>query len=257
MTILERLASRDRQRGSLGRHSAMLGSLVVLLVALPLLEGTPGSGRRFPLLFCLVLFAAVYVHRTQRWTLWLAALLGAGAIVTLAIADSSGSSTARVASHLLGLGLLGLTTLLLLNSLVKAQEVEVDTLVGGICVYLLVGLCFALVYQLMIDLSPDALVSGGEVLGATIHDSSKMSARLLYFSFITLTTVGYGDITPHGEIAEMLSASEAIIGQLYLAIFIARMMGLHMGSSRARARDREVDSDTLHASARQGDERWG
>lgn len=257
MKFLERMAAQDRQRGALGRHSAMLASLVFLLAALPLLEGAPGGGRRFPILLCLVLFAAVHVNRTRQWTLWLAVVLGAGAIVALAISDSSGSSTARVVADLLGLGLLGFTTFLLLNSLVKAQVVDVDTVLGGICVYLLIGLCFALVYHLMITLSPGALVSGGETFGAASHDASKMSARLLYFSFITLTTVGYGDITPHGEIAEMLAASEAIIGQLYLAIFIARMMGLYMGNDRARAGDRGADSDTLRASSQQGDERWG
>ncbi len=231
----------------------MLASLVLLLVALPLLEGTAGGVRRFSILLGLVLFAAVYVNRTQRWTLWLAVVLGVGTFVALAIAESSGSSAARAVAHLLGLGLLGFTTFLLLNSLVQTQTVDRDTLVGGICVYLLIGLCFALVYHLMIDFSPGAIVAGGEAFGAATHDSSELSARLLYFSFITLTTVGYGDITPHGEIAEMVSASEAIIGQLYLAIFIARMMGLYMGNDRSRARDRGADSDTLRASSQQGD----
>ncbi len=249
MTILERLAARDRQGGALGRHSVMLASLIFMFVALPLLEWAPGRGTRFPILLCLVLLAATYVNRTQRWILWAAVVLGVGTIAGLAIAHTSGSSGARIIAELLGLGLLGFTTFVLLNTLVQARYVKIDTLIGGICVYLLIGLCFALVYRLLVDVSPGAFVSGGEALAASLDDPSTLSTRLLYFSFITLTTVGYGDITPHDELAQMLSASEAIIGQLYLAIFIARMMGLYMGNGRARARDRGADSDTLPASS--------
>lgn len=253
MKILESLAARDRQGGALGRHSVMLASLVFMFVALPLLGSIPGGERRFPILLCVVLLAATYVNRTQRWILWAAVILGVATIAGLAIAHSSGSSGARIIAELLGLGLLGITTLVLLNSLVQAREVQVDTLVGGICVYLLIGLCFALVFRLLVDVSPGAFVSGGQALAASSDDVSTLSARLLYFSLITLTTVGYGDITPQGEFAQMLSASEAIIGQLYLAIFIARMMGLYMGTGRARARDRGADSDTLRPSSPQGD----
>jgi len=253
MSVLERLAARDRQGGAVGRHSVMLASLVFMFVALPLLEWAPGGGRRFPILLCLVLLAATYVNRTQRWILWAAVLLGVGTIAGLAIAHTSGSSGARIIAELLGLGLLGITTFVLLNTLVQARDVRVDTLVGGICVYLLIGLCFALVFRLVVDVSPGAFISDGEVLAVRPDDVSSLSTRLLYFSFITLTTVGYGDITPKGELAQMLSAAEALVGQLYLAIFIARMMGLYMGNARARTRDRSRDSDTLRASSQQGD----
>lgn len=253
MKILEMLAVRDRQGGALGRHSVMLASLVFMFIALPMLEFAPGGGLRFPILLCIVLLAATYVNRTQRWILWAAVILGVGTISGLAIAHTSGSTGARIVAELLGLGLLGFTTLVLLNSLVQARDVQVDTLIGGICVYLLIGLCFALVFRLVVDLTPGSFISGGEVLEVTPDDASTLAARLLYFSFITLTTVGYGDVTPRGEFAQMLSASEAIIGQLYLAIFIARMMGLYMGAGRARTRDRDADSDTLRPSSPQGE----
>ncbi len=236
MNILESLAARDRQGRALGRHSVMLASLVLLFIALPFLEWAPGGGKRFPILLCIVLLAAIYVNRTQRWILWIAIVLGAGTIAGLAIDHHSDSHLARIIAELLGLGLLGFTTLVLLNTLLRSQKVEVDTLVGGICAYLLIGLCFAMAYRLLIDVSPGAFVSGGEALEASPGDPSSLSTRLLYFSLITLTTVGYGDITPRGDLAQMAASSEALLGQLYLAIFIARMMGLYMGSDRARER---------------------
>jgi hypothetical protein len=236
MSMLESLAARDRQDRALGRHSVMLASLVLLLIALPFLEWVPGGGTRFPLLLCLVLLAAIYVNRTQRWILWIAIALGSATLVGLAIGHSSGSTCARIIAELLGLGLLGFTTLVLLNSLLRSRDVHADTLVGGVCVYLLIGLCFAMIYRLLIDFSPGSFVSGGEALVASPGDASSLSTQLLYFSVVTLTTVGYGDITPRGDLAQMFSSSEALLGQLYLAIFIARMMGLYMGSDRARER---------------------
>ncbi len=234
MSILETLAARDRRGRALGRHSAMLASIVLLFIALPLLEWAPFGGKRFPILLCLILLAAIYVNRTQRWILWIAIALGAATLVGLAIGHGSGSSEARIIAELLGLGLLGFTTLVLLNSLLRSRIVDADTLVGGVCVYLLIGLCYAMVYRLLIDFSPGAFFSGGEALEATSGDPSSLPTRLLYFSLVTLTTVGYGDITPRGDLAQMASSSEALVGQLYLAIFIARMMGLYMGNERAR-----------------------
>lgn len=236
MSILERLAARDQQGRALGRHSAMLASLVLLLLALPFLEWAPAGGKRFPILLCLVLLAAIYVNRTQRWILWIALALGAGTLLGLAIGYGSGSTRSRIIGELLGLGLLGFTTLVLLNSLVRSRDVTVDTVVGGVCVYLLIGVCFAMTYRLLIDASPGAFVSGGQALKASPGDASSLSTQLLYFSLITLTTVGYGDITPRSDLAQMFSSSEALLGQLYLAIFIARMMGLYMRSDRAPER---------------------
>jgi hypothetical protein len=71
--------------------------------------------------------------------------------------------------------------------------------------------------------SPDAIVLG-------------QGASLFYFSFTTLTTLGYGDITPAGKFAQVLANMEAIAGQVYLAIFIARLVGLHIAQELKRER---------------------
>ena len=59
-------------------------------------------------------------------------------------------------------------------------------------------------------------------------DSSAHSTTLLYYSFVTLTTLGYGDVMPRGDMARMLSVTEALIGQLYLVIFLARLVALYV-----------------------------
>lgn len=234
MEILDDLSERDEQRGALGRHSVMLGALILMMFALPVLEWSPGREARFPLLFCLVLLAAIYMNRTQKWMLWAAILVGGAAAIGLATAHATGSGALRIAAEVLGLILLAFTTFVLLNTLLQTRRVVLDTIVGGVCVYLLMGLCFAVVYRLLIDLDPGAILQGGNALAASVDDASSLPARLLYFSFITLTTVGFGDVTPHDEIAQMMAASEAVMGQLYLAIFIARLMTLYLANELSR-----------------------
>ena len=83
----------------------------------------------------------------------------------------------------------------MVNSLIQAERVSSDTIVGGICVYLLVGLCFAMTYILIAEAAPASFVMGTDPLVVTAENGDPSSSRLLYFSFVTLTTLGYGDIT--------------------------------------------------------------
>lgn len=197
-----------------------------LLIMAPLFRVVPGGEMRFSILLCLVLTAAIYFNSTQRWILILATLTGGAAIICVAIARATGAMTAQIAGDALGLGLLSFTTLFMLNTLMQTRRVSRDTVIGGICVYMLIGLCFALAYILVIDLGAGALVEAGQPIARTLEGGSDHALTVLYFSFVTLTTLGYGDIAPIGEMPRMLASTEAIIGQLYIAIFIARLISL-------------------------------
>jgi voltage-gated potassium channel len=234
--LARRLARWDESRGALGRHSLMLASLVVLLVALPLGNVLSGGDTAFSILLALVLVAAVFVNAPQRWTFFAAAVIGMGSVIGLAASEMSGSRELRIVADVMGLALLGFTTLLMLNSLIYSRRVSADTMVGGICVYLLVGLCFTMMFGLICDLEPDSIVQGGVAIERSHSDISPSAAKLLYFSFVTLTNLGFGDIVPRSEIAQMVTVAEAVIGQLYLAIFVARLVALYVADDRRHRR---------------------
>ncbi|MBK7949292.1 MAG: two pore domain potassium channel family protein [Deltaproteobacteria bacterium] len=244
MSWLGQLASRDREGRALGRHTFLLASLIFMMVALPLLEWSSGRTLRFPILFSLVLMAATWVNRTQHWVLVVAILTGIGALAGNALSVAEGALAPRIAGDLSGLALLVLTTFVILNSVVRTRRVELDTVIGGICVYLLIGLSFTTLYRLLLDLDPAAFMLGDLPLAEACVDASSLPARLLYFSFITLTTTGLGDIRPASEIAQMLTAGEALTGQLYVAIFVARLMGLHIEAGRLRTEPGDSDDET-------------
>lgn len=224
MSVLKDWARIDGQAGSVGRHTILLFSLGLLLVTLPLVRVVPGGEVRFSVLLSLVLFAAIYVNSTQRWMLIVAIIVGGGSIITRATAAATGAVPVQIVADAMSLALLGFTTLLMLNTLMQTEHVSRDTIVGGICVYLLFGLCFTLAYLLATDLGGGALIEAGQPLLRNPSDGSARATSALYFSFVTLTTLGYGDITPTGETVRMLATTEAIVGQLYVAIFIARLV---------------------------------
>lgn len=105
----------------------------------------------------------------------------------------------------------------------KAGEMNYHRIQGAVAAYLLLGLAWAQAYLLVAVLDPGAFIPPQP----TAHEAMPLP-RLVYFSFVTLTTVGYGDITPAHPFARSLATFEALVGQLYPAILIARLVSLEL-----------------------------
>jgi hypothetical protein len=102
--------------------------------------------------------------------------------------------------------------------------------IGGIAGYLLIGFTWAYAYQLVIQQIPDAIRSDADTPAA----ARVYPGPLIYFSFVTLSTVGYGDLRPIHPIARSLAITEALTGQLYLAILMASLVGISVEKMSAR-----------------------
>ena len=114
---------------------------------------------------------------------------------------------------------------LLLWAVANAERVSADTVFAACCVFLLIGMVWACAFVLVHHVNPVAFSLGPE-------DAADPAAALLHFSFTTLTTVGYGSISPMSPMARTLADLEALIAQLYLAIAIARLVSLEIEDSR-------------------------
>ena len=124
--------------------------------------------------------------------------------------------------------LLSYLILLISADVFTTKEVDADTICGSISVYLLISGVFATVYSIQLLVDPASFFLPEEPIGA---DASLGPDRLMaYFSLITITTVGYGDITPQSELARSLANLEAIIGQVYLTVLVARLVGSHIST---------------------------
>ena len=111
--------------------------------------------------------------------------------------------------------------------IMTSDRVSGDTLRGAVCVYVLLGVAWAVAYRFVSYLEPDAFNIAGHFV-----DQGRSLALHIYFSFVTLTTLGYGDISP---IARTLAWLEAFVGQIYVALTIARLVSMYIADRSTRA----------------------
>jgi voltage-gated potassium channel len=110
----------------------------------------------------------------------------------------------------------------------KAKRVTTNIIYGSICIYLLMGLTWAFIYSFLELTHPGSFSSALPEFDANSNLREGITLRLVYYSYVTLTTLGYGDITPVTPPAQLISTLEAITGQFYLAILVARLIGMHL-----------------------------
>lgn len=175
------------------------------------------------LLFSLIIVAGVLTIFKQRWLHGLAIIL-AMAILALTWAEVIRPGAALTTLNA-GLSLIFLGFLL---AMVAAQvfgegPVTGHRIRGAIVIYLLLGGIWALLYQVVVLTIPHAFHLPD---GMVSSDPDELQRQFTYFSFITLTTTGYGDITPVHPVARLLTMFEALVGQLYPAITLARLVSL-------------------------------
>ena len=114
-------------------------------------------------------------------------------------------------------------TIMIITHLFKKKRVTSDLIIGAICGYFLIGLMWAFIYSLIETVLPGSFNAGQT--GALDLNA------LIYFSFVTLCTTGYGDITPLSSQAQFLSILEAVMGQMYLAVNIAALVAIRISQS--------------------------
>lgn len=103
--------------------------------------------------------------------------------------------------------------------------VDINRVAGGICIYMIAAVVWACAYTLVYQLIPDAFNGIGSV------PFEGQLSEMLYFSYVTLTTLGYGDVTPAHPITRWMAQFEAVFGQLYIAILIASLVGMWIASA--------------------------
>ena len=103
--------------------------------------------------------------------------------------------------------------------------IDLNKIIGAICIYLLMGLIWAVLYLFIAENVPDSF--NGLVQAPWLENL----ATATYFSFVTITTLGYGDIVPIAPASRSLATLQAVVGQLYLTVIVARLVGLHVVES--------------------------
>jgi ion channel len=201
----------------------LLIALVVLLVSAPFVEELEGGHFILSLLFSLVLIAAVFAVANRKRSLVIALVLAIPAITARWINQLRPDLVHPTVFLVCALVLLAFVIGHLLYFVLRAPVVNVEVLCASIAAYLMLGLTWTVAYWLVDQLTPGGAFSFNTTRGA--HSMNGFTG--FYFSFITLSTVGYGDITPVSQAARLLAAMEAMTGLLYVAVLIARLVSLY------------------------------
>jgi len=170
-----------------------------------------------------VLCASIYVLSAYRLTLWLGTLV-AGLVVTLeARLWALDPQISRVLQDSMTTGFLLWVLVVVLREVFRATTTERDAVLGALCGFVLILMVFMRLHGLLEALTPGAYQANGPPLSAC--SDVMLVATFQYFSTVTLTTVGFGDIVPVTPAARLATGLEAIVGQLYLAVVIATLVG--------------------------------
>jgi hypothetical protein len=195
--------------------SVILGLLILAAFVVPAFVEPPMTGPLLDAALALILLAGVAgldVPAAVR------ALLFVVAASAIALRVSSGpGDVSGILSTLVSLGLMA--TVVMVKAF-RAGPVNVHRIQGAVAAYLLFGLTWAAAYQLVAALAPGAFASAQPL---AVQDPRVWT----YYSFVTLTTMGYGDVTPVHPAARSLALMEALTGQLYPAVLLARLVSLH------------------------------
>jgi hypothetical protein len=176
------------------------------------------------LLFCLLMIAGVVSISNRTAIRFTAGLVAAFAIALRWLKYIVPTEAIFKLGTLASLVFLVILTMVALAKVFSKGRVTAHRIKGAIAVYLLIGMTWSLLYGLIDQVLPNAfnLPAGGDIF------TPERQELLTYFSFVTLTTVGYGDITPTHEVSRMFAIIEALCGQLYPATLLARLVSLEL-----------------------------
>jgi hypothetical protein len=235
------------------RMAGRYGAALVLLI-LGLVYTMAMQDGEWQILFAMALqgvalFATLRASRADRRLLWAITLLFAAAfawaVIHTVVTDESGAAFVRISILLVVMATLPAIAFGLVRQVRAAGMINVQTMMGVLCAYLLMMSAFAYAYAVVGEVGSEPFFNQGEQWNQV--------SDYLYYSLITITTVGMGDLTPATQLGRSLTGAEALIGQIYMVTVVAVIVS-NLGRPRPA---RRPDGDSSRRPDRTDPERGG
>ncbi len=211
--------------------SYLLAALLVFLIGVPVADDLNILSQPFVRSFAFAAMLVIGVWSLKGSGLIFPAGMGFGifAIVLNVFAVSTDSRALLAGSLMMLFVFLFIAIANTLRQVAFGHEISFNRLVGAACVYLLLGVIWAVAYTLIEMAAPGSFDGLTETGGA-----SGWNPSWLYFSFVTMTTLGYGDLLPLSATARMFAYLQAVFGQFYIAVLVAGLVGAYISSRQAK-----------------------
>jgi hypothetical protein len=203
------------------RFLLLIVFVVALIVLGPFLEGFIGLRFFMELFFSIIFAATIYAASQKRYNIIIAVILLIPTLLAVWTEDVPVNNTLLTIGYICGLMVFAFAVISILIYIFSEQVVTRQTISAAVVVYLLLALMWTFIYRLIENLYPASFA----VAQSKLLDAENI---YLYFSLVTITTLGYGDITPVGRQAASLAVLEAITGQIYLVVVVAWFVGMYV-----------------------------
>ncbi len=202
----------------------LLGGLLVVLVAGPIVYEL--TNQPMPLIsqiaFTTTLFVGLWSLMEERKWFVAGIVLVVADISMTAVYLVTGTLLAETLTILLEMAFCALSLVFALDHVLFGRGMDINRIVGAICVYLLLGLFLGLTNMLIYIYMP------GSFNGIDASEAATAGFTLIYYTFVTMTTLGYGDVSPEGALARVVAYLAAIAGQFYIAILVAMLVSQYI-----------------------------
>ena len=202
--------------------SALLVGLLLILIGWPAAQEIFGhvEGLYVQIAFTGLLIVGLWsFHKSRRWFIAGIVLAAASAITALVNVFVSGDLLI-LGTMVILIAFCAMSLMIALRQVLLTEDIDLNRLVGAVCAYLLMGFMFGLIHILV------AWVLPGSYKGIGSPMVEDQGVQYIYYSFVTLTTLGYGDVTPVRPLASTMAYIEAVIGVFYIAILVGTLIGL-------------------------------
>ena len=205
------------------RFLVLICLILGLLVLVPILNRFVAARIFLDIFLTAIAISMVYTISHKKWYLMVGGIFAVLMLVSLWLQYFVSSKGIEAVGMLTGVFFVGLVISSILGFILKSERVDREIIFAAILLYLLAALLWSFIYAFLELVDPASFnIDLGQRLGDLLV--------FQYYSFVTITTLGYGDITPVSEVAKAFSVLEAIVGQLYLVVAVAWLVGMHVSS---------------------------
>ncbi len=199
------------------RYLILMGLILSLLIVGPILESFVAVGNVIDVFMTATVICMLYLITNRKRLLYFGGVLAGIMILTMWLDNFFEHNLLSTASIICGIILTIVVTKNTLMFIIKSETVTRAVVYAGMLLYILAAQLWAMVYMLLYLIDAAAFNLPGGQGNLLVFE---------YYSFVTLTTLGFGDITPLTNVAKMFSVLEAVVGQLYLVVVIAWLVGM-------------------------------